>query len=88
MIFSTLHRTAVSYCLAIVGAEYILGWLPKGTHDWKKFVTPSELKISFRSNNLKIEELHGMKYNPIFDSWSLSEDTNVNYIGKALKINF
>ncbi len=87
MIFSTLNRTAISYCLAIVGAEYILGWLPKGTHDWKKFVTPSELKISFRSNDLKIDDLHGMKYNPIFDSWSLSEDTNVNYIGKALKIN-
>ncbi len=87
MIFSTLNRTTISYCLAIVGAEYILGWLPKGTHDWKKFVTPSELKISFRSNDLKIENLHGIKYNPIFDSWSLSEDTNVNYIGKALKIN-
>jgi len=85
LFFATLNRNIMSFGLAILGAEYILGWLPKGTHDWNKFVTPDELKIVLRSSGLKINELAGMKYNPIYDSWYLSEDTNVNYLGTATK---
>ncbi len=83
--FATLNRNVISFGLAIIGAEYILGWLPKGTHDWKKFVTPEELRVLFRSSGLSINEIKGMKYNPIFDSWYLSEDTSVNYLGTAIK---
>lgn len=87
MIFASLNRTLISYGLAIIGVEYILGWLPKGTHDWSKFITPDELKILFSSNGLRIDEIIGMKYNPLFDSWSRSEDLSVNYLGVSSKIN-
>lgn len=87
MIFASLNRTLISYGLAIIGVEYILGWLPKGTHDWSKFITPDELKIFFSSNELKIDEIIGMKYNPLFDSWSRSKDLSVNYLGVSSKIN-
>jgi len=87
MIFASLNRTLISYGLAIIGVEYILGWLPKGTHDWSKFITPDELKILFSSNGLKIDEIIGMKYNPLFDSWKRSEDLSVNYLGVSSKIN-
>ena len=85
LFFATLNRNIMSFGLAILGAEYVLGWLPKGTHDWNKFVTPDEIKILLRSSGLKINELVGMKYNPIYDSWYLSEDTSVNYLGTATK---
>ena len=85
LFFATLNRNIISYGLAIIGAEYILGWLPKGTHDWKKFITPEELKIIFRSSGLNISEIVGMKYNPIYDNWYISEDTSVNYLGTAIK---
>lgn len=87
MIFASLNRTLISYGLAIIGVEYILGWLPKGTHDWSKFITPDELKILFSSNGLRIDEIIGMKYNPLFDSWSRSKDLSVNYLGVSSKIN-
>ena len=67
LFFATLNRNILSFGLAIVGAEYILGWLPKGTHNWKKFITPEELKIIFRSSGLNITDIMGMKYNPIYD---------------------
>ena len=85
LFFATLNRNILSFGLAIVGAEYILGWLPKGTHNWKKFITPEELKIIFRSSGLNITDIMGMKYNPIYDSWYLSKDTSVNYLGTAIK---
>lgn len=87
MVFASLNRTLISYGLAIIGVEYILGWLPKGTHDWSKFITPDELKIFFSSNGLKIEEIIGMRYNPLFDSWRRSKDLSVNYLGVSSKIN-
>ena len=87
MVFASLNRTLISYGLAIIGVEYILGWLPRGTHDWSKFITPDELKIFFSSNGLKIDEIIGMKYNPLFDSWSRSKDLSVNYLGVSSKIN-
>jgi 2-polyprenyl-6-hydroxyphenyl methylase/3-demethylubiquinone-9 3-methyltransferase len=87
MIFASLNRTIMSYGLAIIGAEYILGWLPRGTHDWNKFITPDELKILFKSNKLTIDEIKGVKYNPIFDSWKVSEDLSINYLGSSTKIS-
>ena len=86
MFVATLNKTLKSYVFAIIGAEYILGWLPIGTHDWEKFVEPSKLiKIGVK-NNLKIDLLDGMKYNPISDQWKISEDKSVNYISKFIKV--
>ena len=77
---ATLNRTAKSYLLAIIGAEYVLGWLPRGTHDWRKFVRPSELATALRRHRLRIEEIAGVAYNPFGDSWALSPDIDVNYM--------
>ena len=79
---ATLNRTAKSFALAIVGAEYILRWLPRGTHDWQKFVKPSEAAAALRRARLEPQELTGVAYNPITDSWRLAlRDLNVNYMG-------
>jgi 2-polyprenyl-6-hydroxyphenyl methylase/3-demethylubiquinone-9 3-methyltransferase len=80
MVVATLNRTAKSYALAIVGAEYILGWLPRGTHDWNKFIRPEELAAELAATGLAIYEVTGVTYNPIADRWSLSTDTSVNYM--------
>ncbi len=80
MVVATLNRSAKAYALAIVGAEYILGWLPRGTHDWKKFVRPDELSAEMSGAGLTIDETMGVAYNPISDRWSLSRDTGVNYM--------
>src|SRR5882672_10541813 len=80
---ATLNRTAKSYLFAIVGAEYVLGWLPRGTHDWRKFVRPSELAAALRRNRLRVEEIAGITYNPLGDSWALSADLDVNYMAFA-----
>lgn len=85
MVVATLNRTAKSYALAIVGAEYILGWLPRGTHDWNKFVKPEELTAELAATGLSIYEVTGVAYNPIADRWSLSTDTGVNYMVLATK---
>ena len=86
MFVATLNKTFKSYLLAIVGAEYILRWLPIGTHDWEKFVKPENLiKLGLHSN-LKLKKLSGMRFNPIMDKWSLSNDKSVNYIAKFKKI--
>jgi 2-polyprenyl-6-hydroxyphenyl methylase/3-demethylubiquinone-9 3-methyltransferase len=77
---ATLNRTAKSYLFAIVGAEYLLGWLPRGTHEWQKFVRPSELAALLRRNRLGIREIAGVAYSPFADSWSLSADLDVNYM--------
>jgi len=75
-----MSRTAKSYALAIIGAEYILRWLPRGTHDWNRFVRPSELARGLRRHGLGIAELTGVSYNPFKDSFSLSRDLDVNYM--------
>ena len=85
MVVATLNRTAKSYALAIVGAEYVLGWLPRGTHEWKKFVTPDELRAELAAAGLGVEETTGVSYNPISDRWSLSRDCGVNYMMVAAK---
>jgi 2-polyprenyl-6-hydroxyphenyl methylase/3-demethylubiquinone-9 3-methyltransferase len=80
MFVATLNRTAKAFALAIVGAEYVLGWLPRGTHDWRKFVRPSELAAALRPHGLRIAELAGVSYNPLADRWSLGRDIGVNYL--------
>lgn len=81
IIYSTLNRTPKSYALAIIGAEYIMRWLPIGTHDWKKFLKPHELVNPLRSNGVEIVEMTGMVYNPLTQKWRLdSKDLDVNYL--------
>ena len=80
MVVSTLSRTWKSFALAIVGAEYILRWLPRGTHRWDKFITPDELAKYLLDNRLVITEQTGVVYSPFADKWSLSSDTDVNYM--------
>jgi 2-polyprenyl-6-hydroxyphenyl methylase/3-demethylubiquinone-9 3-methyltransferase len=80
MVVSTLNRTWKSFALAIVGAEYVLRWLPRGTHQWDKFVTLDELAHHLGNNKLGITEQSGVVYNPLADRWSLSSDMDVNYM--------
>ena len=86
MFVATLNKTLKSYVFAIIGAEYVLRWLPIGTHDWEKFVRPEDLKKILGKNNLKLEKLDGMNFNIIKDEWSVSIDTSINYIAKFIKI--
>ncbi len=86
MFIATLNKTLKSYIFAIIGAEYVLRWLPIGTHDWEKFVNPNELKKVLFKNNLQVEKLDGINFNIIKDEWSVSKDTSINYIAKAIKI--
>ena len=85
MIAATLNRTLKSFALAIVGAEYILRWLPPGTHQWDKFVTPNELEIAMEQAGLRVTGERGVIYNPFADEWKLSSDTDVNYMLAAEK---
>ena len=80
MLVSTLNRTWKSFALAIVGAEYVLRWLPRGTHEWDKFVTPAEVTHHLARNKLSISDQAGVVYNPLADKWSLSSDMDVNYM--------
>ncbi|MEQ1577379.1 MAG: bifunctional 2-polyprenyl-6-hydroxyphenol methylase/3-demethylubiquinol 3-O-methyltransferase UbiG [Hyphomicrobium sp.] len=80
MILSTINRNIKSYALAIVAAEYILGWLPRGTHQWERFVTPGELTRFAADAGLTSPRLSGMTFDPLRDVWSLSSDTDVNYL--------
>ena len=86
MFVATLNKTLKSYVFAIIGVEYILRWLPIGTHEWEKFVTPEDLKSILLKNNLKLDKLDGMNFNIIKDEWSVSRDTSVNYIAKFIKV--
>jgi 2-polyprenyl-6-hydroxyphenyl methylase / 3-demethylubiquinone-9 3-methyltransferase len=85
LIAATLNRTAKAYLLAVLGAEYVLRWLPRGTHDWTKFVHPSELAAGLRRNGLHLAEVTGVTYNPLTDEWRLSRDLDVNYMVYAEK---
>ena len=86
MFVATLNKTLKSYLFAIIGAEYVLRWLPIGTHDWEKFVKPEDLEKILNKNNLKLEKLDGMNFNIISDEWSVSSDTSINYIVKSIKL--
>jgi 2-polyprenyl-6-hydroxyphenyl methylase/3-demethylubiquinone-9 3-methyltransferase len=85
MIAATLNRTFKSFALAIVGAEYVLGWLPRGTHQWDKFVTPNELEAVIERHGLKVVDETGVIYNLLADRWQISTDMDVNYMVSAEK---
>jgi len=85
LVLATLNRTAKAFALAVVGAEYVLRWLPRGTHDWRKFLRPSELAAGLRRAGLEIEDLSGVAYNPLNDKWTLARDLDVNYMAFAVK---
>jgi 2-polyprenyl-6-hydroxyphenyl methylase/3-demethylubiquinone-9 3-methyltransferase len=85
MFIATLNKTLKSYLFAIVGAEYILKWLPIGTHDWERFVRPHELSNILKKYNFELDKVDGMKFDLIKDEWSISSDKSVNYIGKFIK---
>jgi 2-polyprenyl-6-hydroxyphenyl methylase/3-demethylubiquinone-9 3-methyltransferase len=86
MICSTLNRNAKSFAMAIVGAEWVMRWLPKGTHDWQKFITPEELYDLIRRAGLTPVDRKGMVFNPVSWSWSLSNrDLSVNYVTASVK---
>jgi len=84
LVLSTINRTAKSYALAIVGAEYVLRWLPKGTHDWRKFVRPSELEADLRASGMRLADLAGVSFQPFDQTWRLTRDLAVNYMATAL----
>ena len=85
MFVATINRTLKSYLFAIVGAEYILRWLPIGTHDWNSFVKPNELISISKKNNLQFNKAVGIIYNPLLDKWNTGKDTSVNYITYFIK---
>ncbi len=81
LFFATLNRTPQAWLLAIAGAEYLLGWLPRGTHQYEKFIRPSELNRDLRQAGVQMRDLRGLSYNPLADEWKLSNNPNVNYLG-------
>ena len=83
--FATLNRTVRAYLTAIVGAEYVLGWLPRGTHRWDRFVKPAELRRQLAAAGLSLTEVKGMRLAPLSGEWRLSADTGVNYLAFAVK---
>ena len=85
MFVATINKTLKSYVFAIVGAEYVLRWLPIGTHEWEKFVNPEDLKKILIKYNLNIDKMDGMNFNILKDEWNISKDLSVNYIGKFVK---
>ena len=85
MFVATLNKTLKSYVFAIIGAEYILRWLPIGTHEWEKFVKPEDLVDKLNKIGLRLDTLDGMKFNLMRDNWTLSKDKSINYIGKFIK---
>ena len=85
MFIATINKTLKSYIFAIVGAEYILRWLPIGTHEWEKFVKPEKLKSILIKNNLNLKKIDGMNFNILKDEWNVSKDLSVNYIAEFKK---
>lgn len=82
---ATLNRTVKAYALGIVGAEYVLRWLPRGTHDWRKFLRPSELAAGLRRNGVQVKDLKGMGFDALTGDWRLTGDLSVNYMAYAVK---
>ena len=85
MFVATLNKTLKSYVFAIVGAEYILRWLPIGTHEWEKFIRPDKLINILKKNNCELDLIDGMKFNVLMDKWNISKDKSINYIAKFIK---
>jgi 2-polyprenyl-6-hydroxyphenyl methylase/3-demethylubiquinone-9 3-methyltransferase len=86
MIVATLNRTVKALGLAVVGAEYVLGWLPRGTHDWRKFVKPEEVRGWLAGEPVEVEGPFGVAYNPLTGRWSRSADTDVNYMMTVARV--
>jgi 2-polyprenyl-6-hydroxyphenyl methylase / 3-demethylubiquinone-9 3-methyltransferase len=84
-ILSTLNRTPTSFALAIVAAEFVLGWIPRGTHDWRKFIRPSEMVLGLRRNGLQTREIAGISYDLVSRGWALSRNPDVNYLVLATR---
>ncbi len=84
-IVATLNRTAKAFALAVVGAEYVLGWLPRGTHEFEKFLRPEEVSAPLRAAGLEVQPAQGVSYSPLSDQWRLSSDTKVNYMMVATR---
>ena len=80
LLIGTLNRTLRSYIKAIVGAEYVLGWLPRGTHDWRRFVTPAELDHGLRQYGFEVAECCGVAFKPLTNRWGISKDLSTNYL--------
>ena len=85
MFTATINRTLTSYIKAIIGAEYILRWLPIGTHDWNKFLKPEELQKKLADKKFVTNDVKGLEFKPIFNKWKKSENLSVNYIICSLK---
>ena len=85
MFIATINKTLKSYIFAIIGAEYVLNWLPVGTHDWFKFVEPEKLENLCKNNNLSLSDIRGLSYNVLIDKWVVNKNTQVNYISKFKK---
>ena len=85
MFTATLNRTFISFIKAIIGAEYVLRWLPIGTHDWNKFIKPSELENKLSELRFSLKEVKGLKFNPLNWKWNRSSDLGVNYINLSVK---
>jgi 2-polyprenyl-6-hydroxyphenyl methylase/3-demethylubiquinone-9 3-methyltransferase len=86
MFVATLNRTLKSFGLAIIGAEYVLGWLPKGTHEWEKFITPAELKQWLANNGTPVQAESGVTYHPLANEWRAAKDMSVNYMVVGRKV--
>jgi 2-polyprenyl-6-hydroxyphenyl methylase/3-demethylubiquinone-9 3-methyltransferase len=80
LFLASINRTARAFALAIVGAEYVLRWLPRGTHDFSKFLTPDEVRVLVERNGMRVLDQSGVVYNPLGDAWRQSRDTGVNYM--------
>ena len=85
MFIATINKNLKSYLFAIIGAEYVLRWLPIGTHDWNKFISPQELELITKKHGFKLDGVSGMKFNLLLKEWNESRDTSVNYISTFLK---
>ena len=85
MLVATLHRTLKGFTLAVVGAEYVLGWLPRGTHDWNKFLKPEEIAQFLAGTDAAWSAPQGVSFNPLGATWALSTDTSVNYMRIATR---
>ena len=85
MFVATLNRTVKSFAFAIVGAEYVMRWLPRGTHDWRKFLRPSEIATNLRQGGLSVDEFAGLSFDPLRDRWRIGADLSVNYMGYATR---
>ena len=83
---ATMNKTLKSLALAKIGAEYVLGWLPRGTHDWNRFIPPADLKASLEQSGLTILKTQGVSFDPLAWDWKLSNDVDVNYMVVATRL--